>query len=404
MTATTFNTLPADVKLHIFSFLNTRDVLSVLQVDRMNHNLYLDSRVWAQRLSRDFQIDKHSNAPGENYVNYRRQYPELQKRIICNYVRAYANISNVKVVETILEYNRRVENLFSILEVGNLMEAQELSLQLAEFTTSHCAYDCGGEVDRVYEKLCLSPAEQSHQFMSEVFILSDEAMVAQCNNVNFARRIVAAMVAFKADLSISHFMRRVLSHADTAKILEVVGSELLLYAIRSANMVLFSQVVNSGINVNISHAVQEDTYTRHVPIIYDAIMVALYVGLQRNEIDVTPTSSNENLNASDGPDVSLCIEELKIIKSMIATLLKAGADPEQNCMVSGSGLARFGSLWHEPQNAMELAQHCNDTIGTALSDTPVVIVNEIQAILRMVLSAKTELQDDVDRKNKCVIA
>lgn len=71
-----FDSLPTDVKLHLFSFLGIDDTIAATSVNRANHSLQKLSKFWQQRLLFDFKI------PLTNNINPKGFYIDTYKNRI----------------------------------------------------------------------------------------------------------------------------------------------------------------------------------------------------------------------------------------------------------------------------------------------------------------------------------
>jgi hypothetical protein len=94
MNPRSFSALPADVKLFIFSFFNTRTVLDTFgKVDRQHrHLLHEQKTFWIQRLDRDFGVSVY---PGMNARYCYRKLTE-ERRMIMAYLMAEGSRINIR--------------------------------------------------------------------------------------------------------------------------------------------------------------------------------------------------------------------------------------------------------------------------------------------------------------------
>jgi len=70
-----FKKLPNDLKLHIFSFLKTKDAVAVTTTNRINRQLFTSNELWWQRLRLDFFAQAAAQQdPKELYISLNQQW------------------------------------------------------------------------------------------------------------------------------------------------------------------------------------------------------------------------------------------------------------------------------------------------------------------------------------------
>ena len=108
-----FDDLPAEIKLHVLSFLSTKDSLSLLSTNRINNDIAHDPRFWQSRTRHDF-------VTGVDEVNAKSEYLKLksklskERQLCAAYLAAYRAV--IASSMTIDKKSRRVEELDNALE------------------------------------------------------------------------------------------------------------------------------------------------------------------------------------------------------------------------------------------------------------------------------------------------
>lgn len=74
--------LPNDINLHVFSFLNTKDVVAATSVDTVNRSLYASNELWWQRLHIDFAVAAAEGQDPQQYYFHLDKQLHNEKRVI----------------------------------------------------------------------------------------------------------------------------------------------------------------------------------------------------------------------------------------------------------------------------------------------------------------------------------
>lgn len=390
----TFDDIPDDIKLHLFSFLSARETLNVTEVNRVNSAYRDSSQVWKMRLKQDFltSVPKNNDLqdPKEYYKNI---YPELARPVMVDMVRGMTNQSNMAAndaAQAIEQLSTRAHH--SILN-GNIHAAIELARQFAELSAAHCQHDAKAMVEYVYEQLFLAPIPQSQKFMHEIFKenIADDWQAEK----KIADLLLYFLAAANARLSMKRLFARM---PDDIKptFLKLYGGSMIAAPIMAIDAVWLQEMIAYGIDVNSIITENERGGRTSMPIFMSA-MVSMGNLLQthikiRNSYPDNEVELSKSKKSFQG--------SVSAMRTIVRTLLTKGADRDLTRTYTGiPGLLHM----HEPQTARELALYFTHVI----SDPGFVLftaeeIHAVKEILKMVVNdVRVELEPENDERAKC---
>lgn len=152
--ASPFEKLPSDIKLHVFSFLNARNILNVGQTNKANYNFVHERAIWQMRMRLDFGLRVPDDTDAKAY--YRQHLPLLNEReMMLSYVRAVFNASSIDDERVRPEKQKAlIEEIHQAMQLHGTNKALVLTEQMAHYFPDVMGMrDHKDEVEAVYQQL-----------------------------------------------------------------------------------------------------------------------------------------------------------------------------------------------------------------------------------------------------------
>lgn len=225
-----FDELPAEMKLHVLSFLSTKDCLSVLSTNTFNNEIAHDPRFWQSRTRHDF-------VTGVVEVNAKDEYLKLksklskERQLCATYLAAYRSVITSDM--TIADKDRRIEELDNALEYLSL---DGFMLVAKNFTNSEL--DAENLLPDSLDVMCLL-----HERM---YPLIGDVSEAQAKSIGL---IIKSFAKCNAVLSLRKFLHD-MTVSDREAVINKLGAQLLCCAAQFGSVDVVKELLATGVTPN----------------------------------------------------------------------------------------------------------------------------------------------------------
>ncbi len=243
-----FDDLPCDVKFHLFSFLNTRDVVSITSVNHANRQLHENSVLWRQRTFIDFGMTIPPEHDANSFYIQLVKTRNQERRVIC----LDDILTSLQNGEPILgeqpEYNHsELKTDLEVIKRELILGSRLKCITLAENSVRRFAIKPDKVID--FNKLYTSYTED---LQKKMLVIINQLVNNKC--VDTLKDTAQLMMCFARNnswVSLREFFCLIPKETRTEIIMSDDGYRIYFQALYYGNSDIIETLLNLGMNANV---------------------------------------------------------------------------------------------------------------------------------------------------------